>query len=215
MLSPRPASERRAAAARANGAKSRGPVTAQGKTNFSANSRRHGLRSENPFIDSDSILQFAERLAFYESELKPDSLIEHRLASIMAMADTRLDYLRRLETQTWNREIARLKLLTPDAVPCALIADAFCCLVDNTCFLDICRRLKSRFNRQFDAALKAFREQQAWRRANARNRISAKINVNERTQQPVENAEPHYNGAHQDASSNPTTAAKASAPGLL
>ena len=171
MLSPRPASERRAAAARANGAKSRGPVTAQGKTNFSANSRRHGLRSENPFIDSDSILQFAERLAFYESELKPDSLIEHRLVTIMAVADTRLDYLRRLETQTWNREIARLKLLTADATPGALIADAFRYLVDNTCFLDICGRLEARFDRQFDGALKTFREQQAWRRESTPIRI--------------------------------------------
>jgi len=210
MLSPRPTSERRAAAARANGAKSRGPVTAQGKTNSSANSRRHGLRSENPFIDPDSTRQFADRLASYENELNPDSPIEHRLVTIMALADTRLDYIRRLETQTWNREIARLKLLAPDATPGALIADAFRYLVDNTCFLDICGRLETRFDNQFEDALKTLRQQQAWRRASAPNRNSAKVNVNERTQQAAENTEPHYDRARQDAAPARTIAAKAS-----
>ena len=94
----------------------------------------------------------------------------------MAMADTRLDYLRRLETQTWNREIARLKLLTPDATPGAWIADAFRYLVDNTCFLDLCRRLETRFDRQFDAALKTFRQQQAWCRARVPNKVQSRSN---------------------------------------
>jgi hypothetical protein len=51
IVPTRPTSERRAAAARANGAKSRGPVSAIGKANSSRNSHRHGLRSRTLFAD--------------------------------------------------------------------------------------------------------------------------------------------------------------------
>ncbi len=44
-------SERHAAAARADGAKSRGPVTARSKANASRNSLRHGLRAKTFFDD--------------------------------------------------------------------------------------------------------------------------------------------------------------------
>jgi hypothetical protein len=190
MLSPRPTSERRAAAARANGAKSRGPSTTQGKINSSANSKSHGLRSHAPsLIDADALRHFADLLASYEDELKPASPIERRLIQTMASADVRLTCLRKLETQTYNREIARLKLLTPDADSLSLMTRAFVFLVDNTCFVEMTARLETRFERQFDTAFETFKQHQAWRREIAGNRIFSKVKMDERTQQAAENTE--------------------------
>ena len=78
-------SEKRAAAARANGAKSRGPVTAIGKANSSRNSRRHGLRSRILFADPESAGQLNDLLASFERLLQPQSEIERTLIGTMAL----------------------------------------------------------------------------------------------------------------------------------
>jgi hypothetical protein len=59
------------AASRANGAKSKGPVTAQGKRNFSRNSTRHGMfgapcdRWEQPACLCEQEFEFAKPLGIY------------------------------------------------------------------------------------------------------------------------------------------------------
>jgi len=65
-------SERRAAIARADGAKSRGPVTAQGRANSSRNGRSHGIRSRILLTDPASIADLASQLAF-ENDFAPDA----------------------------------------------------------------------------------------------------------------------------------------------
>jgi hypothetical protein len=86
-MKPQPAtfvrvvSEKRAAAARANGAKSRRPVTAQGRANSSRNSLRHGLRARtHGVVDQDSVDHLTALLASYTRWLRPQSEREIRLA---------------------------------------------------------------------------------------------------------------------------------------
>jgi hypothetical protein len=144
IISSRVTREKRAAAARANGAKSRGPVTAIGKANSSRNSRRHGLRSRTLFADPESAGQLTALLASFECTLQPRSEIEHTLIGTMALARWRQTCLWKLETSIINREIRRLKSAMPNEVPVTLIALAFRSLIDHSCSLQIVNRLESR-----------------------------------------------------------------------
>jgi hypothetical protein len=183
-ISIRPTSEKRAAAARANGAKSRGPVTAQGRANSSRNSRRHGLRSPTLFTDSASLADLAVQLATFENDFAPQSGIERTLVRTIAFAYWRQTCLRKLETAVVNTEVQRLKSLTPDEEPIRLHALAFRYLSDHTCFLHILLRVEARFERQYLAALNTLNK---YRAEGAADRIHEKVNMNERTQQAVEN----------------------------
>jgi hypothetical protein len=189
-LPSRPTSERRAAAARANGAKSRGPVTALGKANSSRNSHRHGLRSRALLADPESANQLTALIASFERALQPQSEIEHTLVGTMALARWRQTCLWKLETSEINREVRRMQSVTPDGLHqeeagVTLIALAFGALSGDGCSLDLIGRLESRCDRQFDRAFDRLTAHQA-RRA----RLSEKIKTSERSQQTIENATP-------------------------
>ncbi len=152
--SGRVVSEKRRAAARANGAKSQGPVTGRGKANSSRNSRRHGLRARVFFTDPASLADLAVELAAFERDFKSRSGIERKLVGMMAVASWRQTCLRKLETAMLNGEVRRLKSLKvdekqaddtlPEDDPLTLLARAFRSLVDHTCFPRI-SRLECRF----------------------------------------------------------------------
>ena len=199
-ISTRPTSERRAAAARANGAKSRGPVTALGKANSSRNSHRHGLRSRTLFANLEYPGQLTVLLASFERTFQPRSEIEHTLIGTMALARSRQSGLRKLETSIINREICRLKSLMPvvpnqDEAPMTLIALAYQSLSDHSCFLHIMNRLESRCERQYDRAVDRLSALRA-------HGIFEKADVHGRTQQVIENTSPHSAPTH----STPTPA---------
>jgi hypothetical protein len=188
-ISTRPTSERRGAAARANGAKSRGPVTALGKANSSRNSHRHGLRSRTLFANLEYPGQLTVLLASFERTFQPRSEIEHTLIGTMALARSRQSGLRKLETSIINREICRLKSLMPvvpnqDEAPMTLIALAYQSLSDHSCFLHIMNRLESRCERQYDRAVDRLSALRA-------HGIFEKVNIHGRTQQVIENTSPH------------------------
>ena len=177
-------SEKRAAAARANGAKSRGPVTAIGKANSSRNSYRHGLRSRTLLADPESAGQLTAILASFEREFQPQSEIEHTLVGTMTLARWRQTCLWKLETSLINGEIGRLKSTSPNEDPLTLIALAFRSLSDHGCSLEIINRLEFRCARQYDRAvdrLTALRDRG----------IFEKINIHERPQQVIENTAAH------------------------
>ena len=208
MLSPRPTSERRAAAARANGAKSRGPVTAQGIANSARNSLRHGLRSEALFTDPASE---AERIAILDHFMgahRPQSPTQHAVIKDVAHFHWLITCVRKLENSIMERETRRLHALMPDENPDTIRTLAFRALADDSCALHLLNRLESRFDRQLRRAVRRFLELRANPHAvveSANQPNPKKTIVYERTQQLVENT----TTAHRD---NPARASQPAHP---
>ncbi len=117
---------RRDAANRANGAKSRGPVTPEGKLRSIANSAlstgprtpegkarssrnaiRHGLLATSIVLENESSEMFREILADLEDELRPDSPIERRFVETMAISEWRRLRLLSLEKEQLSMEMER------------------------------------------------------------------------------------------------------------
>lgn len=119
-------SERRIAANRANDAKSRGPVTPdgklravantalstgprtpQGKARASRNAIRHGLLAGAIVLDGESVEMFREILTDLEDELRPDSPVERRFVETMAISEWRRLRLLSLEKEYLAMEMER------------------------------------------------------------------------------------------------------------
>jgi hypothetical protein len=95
----RPRSEAQRAAARANGARSRGPVTAEGKARASKNAFRHGLWSESILAPGEDPAAFAALLAELRAEHAPRTTSDALLVERLAVAFWKLARCDRLEAR--------------------------------------------------------------------------------------------------------------------
>jgi len=140
-------SERKIAAARANGAKSRGPRTEAGKCRSSQNSRKHGLYTRIPPDTSDlpeELLQsFAARWALFQP--KTPRAVAALEASIAA--ELQLFRLQRTETAMMNAECIRLRALYPGLDQNVIYYLASACIPTR-----LFQRRFSRYCRQMDRA---------------------------------------------------------------
>jgi hypothetical protein len=98
-------SPRQIAASRANGAKSHGPTTSEGKRQSSRNSIRHGLLSKTPVLEGESAQDFAALLASYRAEHRPETTEEQALVDNMALADWRQRRIHNLEASVFADHI--------------------------------------------------------------------------------------------------------------
>jgi hypothetical protein len=165
----RPTTLARAAAARANGAKSRGPVSIRGKANSSHNSFLHGLRSRRPlFTDAASMAALAATLEAWERDIQPQSGIERHYMEKMAVADWRGACLFKLEATTAHTSPQQ-----------------------KMSFLTALYRLDARYHRHFDNAYRALTEHRTlvaeWP---GLAKIREKQKWDPRTPEPIENTEP-------------------------
>ena len=88
----------RAAASRANGAKSRGPKTAEGKARVSQNALKHGMCAKKfLLLPDDSRAEFAALESALLEELRPEGVVETLLARRLIAAAWRLARADRLE----------------------------------------------------------------------------------------------------------------------
>ena len=94
--------ERQIQASRVNGAKSRGPVTPEGKRNSSANALKHGLLAETIVLKSELEHRFLDVIAGIDQELQPETPIEHTLVEKMAVARWR-------QLRLWGMEKAAME----------------------------------------------------------------------------------------------------------
>jgi hypothetical protein len=99
----------RAAASRRNGAKSRGPKTAEGKARSAQNALKHGFRAQKFVVVGDeSPREFAALEAALVEELAPEGALQSLLAARIARAAWRLERAERIEAELFAREMKGL-----------------------------------------------------------------------------------------------------------
>jgi hypothetical protein len=107
-------------AARANGRRSRGPKTPEGKARSAMNALRHGLRSEHAVVlESEDARAFVALGASLELDLAPVGAMEQALVERIAAALWRLRRAERLETMLLERALGDAD--DPGADPLALL----------------------------------------------------------------------------------------------
>ena len=96
----------RSAQARLNGAKSKGPITPEGKARSSMNNLRHGRYANHAIVLSNEDKDAFEDLAdAYIRRIGPLDSVETRYARELASIDWRLDRNRAVETRMFDHEM--------------------------------------------------------------------------------------------------------------
>jgi hypothetical protein len=149
---PPPSSARRIASSRANGRKSRGPITPEGKARSSRNAITHGLCARDVVLPVESPRSFeALRSAIFDT-LKPVNPVAARLAEAILVARWR-------QSRIWEVETAMLTDATeahPDTLaPAIRLSRAFRTLANEPSLL-LLDRYETRYERQFARAIRLY-----------------------------------------------------------
>ena len=100
-------SQRRIAASRANGARSRGPVTPEGLARCQAASLTHGLTARRTVLGNESMDGFRALREAYVLHFRPESRLEVDTVDSLAAARWRLDRAISLEVTLLDLEMER------------------------------------------------------------------------------------------------------------
>jgi hypothetical protein len=153
--------------ARINGAKSRGPVTPEGKTRSSANSRRHGLAAAAVLLDGESAEHFQLLLADHMDQFHPQTGVETDLVEVMAVARWRLRRLLAIEAQLLDLEMVRSEEEIEEKLDGMdhddRLAFVFQKLSDTSNSLTLLIRYEASINRSYDKAFKQLQQIQSRR----------------------------------------------------
>ena len=151
--------------ARANGAKSRGPKTAETKEKSSRNSLRHGFTSRHTMLlECEDEDEFQELEDDFAANYQPATPAEQDLVNEMVAARWRINRIRTIETVIMDCEMVRKKaeiektFLQPDSG--IHMGMAFRTLAEESRSLSLCNRYESRFSRMFERAYRTLRELQ-------------------------------------------------------
>jgi hypothetical protein len=99
-------SDKQIQASKTNGARSRGPVTPQGKRNSSRNSTRHGLLAQTVVLEEECADRFQDLLASFMNEYRPRTASQVALVETMAVTRWRQSRVWRAQKTSMDRDIA-------------------------------------------------------------------------------------------------------------
>ncbi len=139
----------KAESARANGAKSHGPITPEGKAASSRNAVRHGLTGNFTVLPSESQDDFQILLDAYIDRFDPADPVEMELVQTMAITRWRLRRIGNLESGMLENEMSLSGEETGDP-----LAAAFRTLANQGKALSLLIRYEATLNRLYDRALK-------------------------------------------------------------
>ena len=204
--------ERQIEASRANGAKSCGPKTTDGKARSSQNSLRHGFLSKTLVLKTESKEAFYDLFLTLGDVVKPRDAFEDELFFVMVAARWRAVRLWAIEGSGLDGEIEKLNQPTEPAARNA--AKAFRNRAETT-LPELIRRYDDGYDRQFGRAYKLLMQ---YRRDNqgygpgltAAAPLDAPV-------QPVQHAqhvpEPQSPPAHENSETNPSAPSEPAQPG--
>ncbi len=165
-------SERKSETFRRNGAKSRGPTTADGLRNASQNSLKHGFTSRNMvLLACEDPAEFEQILREYRAMYQPATAAEQDLVDEMVAARWRIRRLWTIETCLLDTEMQSVQSphdgaaapgLEPEHSidPGAHLARAFRALADDSRSLALTSRYEARLHRIHDRAFETLRSLQ-------------------------------------------------------
>ncbi len=161
--------EKQIQAARANGAKSRGPKTAQGKLASSRNATTHGLTARTVVLHNESEAQFEADLRAYLDHFRPQTKPETDLVHQLAAAQWRLNRYIAIEAALLENKMGDQAEWLDDkyeALPEPnRLAIAFESLSGPNGSLALLNRYQARLQREYQRTLKTLTDLQAARRA--------------------------------------------------
>jgi hypothetical protein len=152
--------EKQIEASRLNGAKSRGPVTREGKAASSQNAVKHGILAENILTKGENESEFLDLCTQLHDEFQPATPFEESLVHTMAVASWRRERIWNVERVSLDLEIAKE---TQHVRHDELTAIAFSKLANESRTLDLIHRYETRYERQYLRAHKRLLEVQATR----------------------------------------------------
>lgn len=158
-------SQRRIDASRANGAKSHGPVTPEGRARCDAAAITHGLTSRRVVLDHESQEEFGALRDTYFRHFQPRDPYECDLLEQLVAARWRMDRAWSVETALLDVEIARRRSeIEKEFETCdteTRTALAFRALYDQSRTLSGLGRYESRYRRIYDKIVKALQSLRA------------------------------------------------------
>jgi hypothetical protein len=159
-------SDLKSATSRANGAKSKGPITAEGREKSSRNSLDHGFTSKKTVVlKCENEDDFQEMLGHYAATYQPGSPVEESLVNEMVACRWRMQRLRMIETALIDSELDRpMPESEVPADPGYQIAVAFRRLVDGSRAISLASRYESRLHRIHERSHRTLRELQQTRK---------------------------------------------------
>src|ERR1035438_5478405 len=100
--------EKQQEASRANGRRSQGPVTPEGKERSSQNALRHGLLAKVVFLQNEKFENFQIYLDQHVAQFQPVDDVEMNVIEEMVAASWRLRRTWAIQTSLLNRKSTRL-----------------------------------------------------------------------------------------------------------
>ena len=161
-------SELKSETSRANGAKSNGPKTPEGREKSSRNSLKHGFTAKSTIVlECENKEQFQEMLGYYKVTYQPGSGVEEDLVTDMVACRWRMQRLRAIETSLIDSEMDRdlPEGQTPED-PGHQLAFAFRRLVDESRAISLASRYEARLHRIHERTHRTLRELQQTRTGN-------------------------------------------------
>ena len=147
-----PRSAAQIAASRANGAKSKGPVTPEGKAISSQNAARHGVFAQHCTILGESKESFAQMMGVFYETWAPVDEHECCLVDTMAMAMWRRTRLISLEASGLSHQIAKSGATS---VSPSVQYNALTTLAADTRAFELLHRYEKDFTRIFERAARS------------------------------------------------------------